>query len=145
MNVTIITNHLHLDLYGLSGIAVNKDYVGMAFKLSGNMWQIVKSNNIKNKGMNVWVYEPNDSVFAGVELAETPQQNNGLEHKRITLTKYAYYKHTGPYQLIKQAGLNMTAELRAQGFETISPYIEIYGHWSSDESKLETELFMNLK
>lgn len=39
----------------------------------------------------------------------------------------------------------MRYELNQKGFETILPYIEIYGHWDSDESKLETELIMCLK
>jgi hypothetical protein len=32
-----------------------------------------------------------------------------------------------------------------RGFETTLPYIEIYGHWTNDETKLETELLMSLK
>jgi effector-binding domain-containing protein len=91
------------------------------------------------------VYEPDHKVFAGVELNEVPTQDTGLEQKNITLLKYAYYKHIGPYHLIKQSGQNMTDELSRKGFETTLPYIEIYGHWTNDESKLETELLMSLK
>lgn len=109
------------------------------------MWQIVKSKNLKNKGLNIWVYGQAHSVFAGVELNDIPNEDTGLELNNITLVKYAYYKHIGPYNLIKQTGLNMTEELRRQGYETILPYIEIYGHWTNDESKLETELLMSLK
>jgi effector-binding domain-containing protein len=145
MNVEIINENLRLDIYGFSGIAVNKDYAGTAFKLMDKMWQAVKSNNLKNKGINIWVYEPNEKVFAGVELNDTPEHDTGLEQKSITLTKYAYYKHIGPYNLIKQAGQNMRDELKSKGFETILPYIEIYGHWTNDETKLETELLMSLK
>ena len=145
MNVEIITDPLHLNMYGFSGIAINKDYAGTAFKLSGKMWQAVKSNNLKNKGLNIWVYEPGESVFAGVELNDIPNQDTGLEQKSITLSKYVYYKHIGPYHLIKQAGQNMITGLKNKGFETILPYIEIYGHWTQDENKLETELFMCLK
>jgi effector-binding domain-containing protein len=145
MNVEIIDQPLRLTLYGFSGIAMNKDYAGTAFKLSDKMWKAVKSNNLKNKGLNVWVYDQNESVFAGVELYEIPSQEIGLEHKNITLSKYAYYKHIGPYNLIKQAGQNMRDELKSKGLETKLPYIEIYGHWTNDETKLETELFFCLK
>ena len=69
----------------------------------------------------------------------------GLEQKNITLQKYAYYKHIGPYRLIKLAGQNMTVELSGKGYETELPYIEIYGHWTNDETKLETEMLMSLK
>ena len=39
----------------------------------------------------------------------------------------------------------MQEELRSKGFETTLPYIEIYGHWNSDETKTETELLMSLR
>ena len=145
MNLEIINEPLRLDIYGFSGIAINKDYSGTAFKLMERMWQTVKSNNLKNKGLNIWVYEQDQNVFAGVELIDIPNQDTGLEQKRITLPRYAYYKHIGPYNLIKQAGENMTDDLKRKGFETILPYVEIYGHWTNDETKLETELLMSLK
>jgi len=145
MNVTIINEPLSLNVYGFSGIAVHKDYAGTAFKLMDKMWQIVKAKNLNNKGLNIWVYGQDDTVFAGVELNDIPGKDTGLENKNITLLKYAYYKHIGPYHLIKQAGQNMTAELQRQGYKTILPYIEIYGHWTNDETKLETELLMCLQ
>jgi len=145
MHVEIIEKELHLSLHGFSGTAMNKDYSGTALTLMGKMWEAVKSNKLKNKGLNIWVYEPNEKVFAGVELIDIPEPGTGLEQKNIKLTKYAYFKHIGPYSLIKQAGQKMNEELRSRGFETILPYIEIYGHWESDETKLETELLMSLK
>ncbi|MGC4099796.1 GyrI-like domain-containing protein [Ferruginibacter sp.] len=145
MNIEIITEPLQLNIYGFSGIAVNNEYAKTAFSLMDRMWKIVKTNNLKNKGMNIWVYEPGNSVFAGVELIDKAGSEMGLERKDITLSKYAYYKHIGPYHLIKQSGQSMTAELKAKGYETVLPYIEIYGHWTNDESKLETELLMSLK
>jgi len=140
MNVEIIDKPLMLTLHGFSGVAVNRDYAGAAFKLMDKMWQSVKSNNLKNKGLNIWVYEQNESVFAGVELNDIPNHDTGLEQKTITLLKYAYYKHIGPYHLIKKSGQNIIDDLRSRGFETSLPYIEIYGHWTNDETKLETEL-----
>lgn len=143
MNIQIIEKPFTLHLYGFSGMAYNKDYTGAAFKLSGKMWDVVKSNNLENKGENVWVYDANDMVFAGVELNETPTGATGLEHKSMMLTKYAYYKHTGPYTLIKQAGLSMHAAIKSSFIPGL-PYIEIYGHWTSDETRLETALLVSL-
>lgn len=139
-----IRNNLTLDIHGFSGTAIGKDYAGTAFKLMDRMWQVVKSNNLKNKGMNIWVYEPGEKVFAGVELDSLPSQHTGLELKNLFLKKYAYYKHVGPYSLIKQTGEAMRNELKKRGLETGSPYIEIYGHWTNEEAKLETELLMSL-
>jgi effector-binding domain-containing protein len=145
MKVDIVEKNLRLDIYGFSGVAVNKDYSGTAFRLMDKMWQTVKTKELKNKGINIWVYEPNEKVFAGVELYDSSNRDTGLEHKAVDLPRYAYYKHVGPYSLLKKAGQNMIAELKTQGFDTILPYIEIYGHWTNDETKLETELLMCLK
>lgn len=145
MNVEIITTALELDVYGFSGIALNGDYAGTAFKLMDKMWQTVKSNELGNKGKNIWIYEQNHTVFAGVELDDIPKPDIMLEHKSLRFTKYAYYKHIGPYNLIKQTGQAMTNEIQKKGLEVTLPYVEIYGHWSNDESKLETELLMCLK
>lgn len=145
MNVEIINKEFSLDIYGFSGVALSEDYVGTAFQLMDKMWQTVKAKGLKHKGINIWVYEPNKKVFAGVQLDNTHNDDTGLERKKINLIKYAYYKHIGPYNLIKQVGLNMINELKNNGFETSDTYIEIYGHWTSDETKLETELLMSLK
>ncbi len=146
MNIEIITTNFQLDIYGFGDVAINKDYVGTAFKLSRKMWETIKDNGLKNKGINVWVYEAADKVFTGVELENPGDSNNyGLEQKKINLEKYAYYKHIGPYNLIKQRGKDMTNELVKQGFVIIPPYIEIYGHWTGDQAKSETELLMCLK
>ena len=109
------------------------------------MWHTVKLNNLQTKGLNIWVYDQNEKIFSGVELNDIPEYNTGLEQEIITLTKYAYYKHIGAYSLLKQVGQNLRDELKRKGFQTRLPYIEIYGHWTNDETKLETELLMNLK
>lgn len=147
MNIDIITQPFQSDIYGFGSVAVHKDYAATAFRLSGKMWDIIKNSRIKNKGKNIWVYGAADHVFAGVELENPTEESNasGLEKMTISIEKYAYYKHKGSYQLLKQAGQNMTRELTRQGFETRLPYIEIYGHWTNEESKLETELIMSLQ
>ncbi len=144
MTVEIINTILELEVYGFSGIAVNKDYAGTAFKLMDKMWQTVKANNLENKGLNIWIYEENEKIFAGVQLSNASKPDTGLERKIVCLKKYAYYKHTGPYNLLKQVGKIMTEEIKNKGFEIVYPHIEIYGHWTNDENKLETELFMAL-
>ncbi len=144
MKIEIIESPLTIEIFGFSGIALNKDSAGTAFALSGKMWEVVKEKGIRNKGKNIWIYDTNERVFAGIELENPGEDHASLEPKTISLPKYAYYKHIGPYNLIKQTGQSMTEEIRRRGFETELPYIEIYGHWNSDVSKLETELIMSL-
>ena|GEM_PF-391920 len=145
MTVEIFNTNFTLNLYGFSGIALNKEYVPTAFQLMDRMWKVVRSNNLKNDGFNVWVFDRGDNVFSGVALTDTPDPTLGLEQKTILLTKYASYKHIGPYSMIKQAGQNMRKELQKMGYESAMPYIEIYGHMTDDETGLETELLVALK
>ena len=144
MGTIIVDEPLTLQVYGLSGIAAGRDYAGTAFRLMDGMWKIVKGQKLKNKGKNIWVYEAGDRVFAGVEMEEDVRDVPGLERRDILLTKYAYYKHVGPYKLIGEAGGRMRDEVTRNGLTTGWPYIEIYGHWEKDEEKLETELIMAL-
>ena len=109
------------------------------------MWDVVKSEGLKHEGKNIWVYEQNEAIFTGIKLIEIPKGGTLLEHKKIGLPKYAWYRHIGPYRHIPQAGLEMKNELISRGFKTSYPYIEIYGHWTSDENKSETELLMNIE
>lgn len=140
MQVDIIDMPLQLTLHGFSGAAINKDYAGTAFRLMDKMWQIVKGNELANKGLNIWVYEPHDIVFAGVELDKTPVAAYGLEEKTILLPKYASCTHIGPYQAIPTTGRAMQEKLKQMGLKSVLPYIEIYGHYTNDENKLETQL-----
>lgn len=145
MPIEINHTPLRIHLHGFGGEATNQDPAGTAFRLMDKMWQVVRSKSIRNKGLNIWVYGPDRQVFAGVELEETPGAETGLEQKEILLLKYASCIHTGPYHLIRQTGQRMREELTSAGQDIILPYIEIYGHWDPDETKLETTLIMALK
>ena len=145
MKIEIINNELKLTVSGFSGIAANKNYAGTAFALMDKMWPVIKSKGLKHKGLNIWVYESDERVFAGVELEDPSTNDTGLEQKAISLTKYAYYKHIGSYSQLKQAGENMQNEIRKMGLKSGLPYVEIYGHWTNDETKLETELLVAIE
>jgi len=144
MDVEIINKAFNLTLYGFSGTAVNKNYGETGFRLMNKMWEKVRSNSLKHKGINVWVYGDHEEVFAGVELEDTPQTDTGMEVKQVSLAKYAYYKHIGPYSGLAQAYAKMRAYLAENNLKAVSPGVEIYGHWNQDESKLETEILMGL-
>ncbi|HLK29225.1 MAG TPA: GyrI-like domain-containing protein [Puia sp.] len=142
MEIEIINNNYLQQIHGFSGIAVNKEYMRTAFGLMDKMWETIEAEKLTHKGLNIWVYEPDEKIFAGVELNQTDNQDTNLEQKTINLIKYAYYKHIGPYHQLKKVGQEMRDELKTKGFTTIFPYIEIYGHWTNDETKLETELLI---
>lgn len=117
--------------------------------LLGRVWPMVKTNAIPNDGINRVVYDKDGdlcTVFAGVVLGDGPQSAAELfELKTVRLTRYAYWKHVGPYHLIPVTGVAMGKALEARGLQTGWPMVEVYGHWSKDESKLETETFVAIR
>jgi predicted transcriptional regulator YdeE len=147
MDIEVIASNFRLNIYGFGAIAENRDcYARTAFQLSGKMWEAVKASGLKNKGKNIWVYDSADRVFAGVEL-DNPEEGiqHGLQEMKINLGAYAYCRHTGPFNRLKQAGQEMIRELAREGYEVMFPSIEIYGHWTGDENQSETELLMCVK
>ena len=119
--------------------------------LLGRVWPVIKRGGIPNDGINRVVYDAEDggcTVFAGVVVgdgAETIARAAGLERKTVRLTRYAVWKHVGPYHLLPATGAAMAKTLEAGGHRTGWPLVEVYGHWTSDESKLETETFVELR
>jgi hypothetical protein len=67
-----------------------------------------------------------------------------LIHKTVSLPKYAYYKHIGPYSELKTTYKAAREEFKKAGIQTGLPSIEIYGHWTNDPSKLETEVLWSI-
>lgn len=145
MEIQIRNQPVTFDLYGFSGIAADRNYGKAGSQLGGKMWDIVRSRNLKHKGINHWVYESGNKMFVGVELEETPQDEVALEHRTFTLSKYLYARHIGPYHLLKNTYDAMRDTVQKQGMQTMSLSVEIYGHWNSDESKLETEILISVK
>jgi len=136
----ITSKNFNADVYGISGVAVKGNWADTGMKLMNKMWEQVKANNLKHKGINIWVYEEGDKMFAGVELEAPPPPGTGLELKQVRLPEYIYYKHIGPYDKIGEACTLVLEQLRQQSITTRFPYLEIYGHWTADPSKLETEM-----
>jgi effector-binding domain-containing protein len=143
MDIEIIDKPFTVELYGFSGVAVNRNFGETGMRLMNKMWGLVKSNQLKNKGVNVWVYE-NQNLFTGVELEETPGNNIGLEFKKVTLVKYVRYKHIGPYHKLYEANAHLREAVTAKGYKTAYPCLEIYGHATPNENESETDILVSL-
>lgn len=144
MPLEIINKPFDVSLYGFSGKILNKNYAGTGSPLMDAMWKEVKSKGIKNKGINYWVYEKDDMLFTGVELDQDPPPDINMDLKVISLSKYACWKHIGSYNKLKDAYSAMHSELEKRNMKFYYPFLEIYGHWTNDETKLETEILFAL-
>lgn len=140
-----IRKNLTLSLYGYSGIADRDNWARTGKQLMDRMWNEVRTLNLPNTGLNVWVYEEANHMFAGVELTAPPPPESSLEQKIITLPRYAYHKHLGPFDAITSTYAAARDELKKVGIQPILPYLEIYGHHHDDPAQQETELLWSIK
>ena len=145
MDIEVHEGPLFFDLYGLSGDVPNHDYAGTGMKLMNEMWPRVKNNGLPHKGINFWVYDSAKHMFTGVELSDPSGFGELLEHKRVTLNKYAYYKYVGPYNKLGDTHREFENELAAKGLTETGPRVERYGDWVEDETKLVTEIYIGVK
>lgn len=144
MALEIINEPFEVTLHGFSGKVLNKNYGGTGKPLMDAMWKEIKSGGIKNKGINHWVYDRGDMLFTGVELEQDLPAEYKMELKKIHLPRYVRWKHIGPYTNLKQAYDGMHAELAQRNMDFFFPFLEIYGHWTADENKLETDILFSL-
>ena len=133
-----------ISLYGFSGVAARQDWAETGKNLMDQLWREVRSQQLPNNGINIWVYDEGSLLFTGVGLTTPPPTGSPLESKTVLLPRYAYYKHIGPYDKIKATYEAAYAEFKKVGIQARLPYIEIYGHWTDDPSKLETELLWSI-
>ncbi|HUB60829.1 MAG TPA: GyrI-like domain-containing protein [Puia sp.] len=131
-------------LYGFSGVAAGQDWAGTGKALMNRLWQEIRAKQLPNTGLNIWVYEEGNQLFTGVELITPPPAGSPLESKTVSLPKYAYFKHIGPYTELKTAYEAAHEECKKVGVRARLPYVEIYGHLTDDPSRLETELLWSI-
>lgn len=139
-----IRKDFSITLYGFSGVAALQDWAGTGKRLMDRLWQEVRSQHLPNKGLNVWVYDEGDHLFTGVELETPPPAASPLEARTVTLPRYAYCQHLGPWSEIKAAHEKAREEFRRVGIRPRLPYIEIYGHHHDDPATQETELLWSI-
>lgn len=108
--------------------------------LLDRVWPVLRQHKIPNRGRNHVVYGPNDDVFAGVEADVADAASIGLENREVQLDRYIYGKHVGPYNLLPGACELLRKWVESQGYRPVAPLVEIYGHWTDDQSKLEIEM-----
>jgi predicted transcriptional regulator YdeE len=146
MEPVIINQRKSFTLFGFSKTHdKNKAYSETIFELLDKVWEEVRNNGLSHTGINHIVYESGHIMFAGIELVSPPNEDSLLEKKDVILEKYAYCKHIGPYRELDKTYESIQSTVKALGEHHELPLLEVYGHWKEDESKLETEIFYNLK
>ena len=126
-----------------------KSYGAEIIGLLNRVWPVIKGHGggqpVPNTGINWAVYGEHGWMFAGVE-ADVPDAGAiGLERTTVRLTRYAEWKHIGPYGKLAAACEDLHTAVAAMGFRAAGPLVEVYGHWTQDESKLETTILLQIE
>ncbi|MCC6662074.1 MAG: hypothetical protein IT437_14455 [Phycisphaerales bacterium] len=129
----------------ITGVSCRHDpgrsYGEEIISLLDRVWPRVRG--ARHDGINRVVYDNGGMVYAGVVVEGALP--DGLERRRVRLGRHAYWKHVGPYRLIGATGDAMRAALARRGVQTALPMVEVYGHWTQDESRLETETLVAVR
>lgn len=146
MEEVIINQSKTFTLYGFSKLHdQNKPFSATIFELLDQVWEEVRNKKLSHTGINHVVYENGHHMFAGIELISPPEGDSSLEKKIIHFQKYAFRRHIGPYSKLDESYQEIRSLVENSGEALELPLIEVYGHWTEDESKLETDIFHNLK
>jgi hypothetical protein len=148
VTTTIIDSPFARTLCGTSGMHdPAKSYGQEIIALLDRVWPWIKQAKATTTGINHVIYGADGAMFAGVELtsAFAYPASSGLEMRSVALPRYAYHKHVGPYAAIPGAFQRMEEEIRRRGLVPVKPVVEIYGHWTDDDSKLETDLLISVE
>ncbi|MEZ4619590.1 MAG: hypothetical protein R2867_29355 [Caldilineaceae bacterium] len=136
---------MHISLFGHRGSRNGVAVPVVGKRLMDALWREIQTQGIKTKGINHWVYLPNDELFTGVELADAQcRQDLPVEQLTVSLARYLRYRHIGPYAMLPQIWPQLLDQLRQRGETPTPPHLEIYGHWQSDETKCETTILIGL-
>lgn len=122
--------------------------IGSLIRTSG-VWELMKARNIKSTGHNVVVYwdEPGAHLMAspqgipvdiGAEVIEPFEGDAELACTSTPSGRFISALHVGPYSQLGEAYDTLIDFARSEGLQLSGPYWEFYGHWTDDESKLET-------
>ncbi len=145
MSVEWIETPFRRRLFGLAAAHdPAKSYGQELIGLLDTIWRTVREGGYATTGINHALYAQNGDLFAGVEPADDTVVLPGLLLREISIGRYAFYRHTGPYRGIGAAHERVIAEIRARGLAQAWPVIEVYGHWTEDEAKLVTDLIYPL-
>jgi effector-binding domain-containing protein len=108
----------------------------------GEVWNFVRANGIAGAGRHVAVYL--DCVMhleVGVEVSG-PIQGDGNVVPSVTPSGLvATTMHVGPYSQLGKAYDALNEWCKGHERTPAGVYWEIYGHWTDDETRLETEVF----
>ena len=114
------------------------------------VWEMIRKDNLKTLGLNVAIYysreegAPPASDFgfvAGVLVDGDAGRPAGLEVLETPAGPCAHAELIGDYGLIPEVHRQIRDWCRANGRRLAGVNLEIYGHWTGDQSQARTDVY----
>lgn len=113
------------------------------------VWAFLKTHDTlrRDGGHNVFLYHHPDNrddpmqIDFGVEVAQPFTAQDGIECIETPAGEAARTLYVGPYSQMHPAHQAIHSWCRENGRRIGAMSWEVYGDWTEDESKLETEIF----
>ncbi len=118
------------------------------------VWEVIRRDNLKTLGLNVAIYDgaeegassSTDFAFvAGVLVDGEVAQAEGLEVLVTPSGSCAHVELIGDYALIPEVHRQIRDWCRANGRRLAGVNLEIYGHWTGDQSQARTDVYYLLR
>ena len=118
----------------------------------GVVWSLIRTQGLQGAGRHIAVYHANQAdpnapmdLEIGVEFT-APFANQGEVLATATPAgKVVTVTYTGPYAGLREAHNAIHAWCASHGHTPSGVSWELYGHWTDDVSKLQTDVFYLLK
>jgi effector-binding domain-containing protein len=117
-------------------------------ELLDQVWPYVKEHKIQTTGINVVLYRPEPEglqMEAGAWVTSAFPESPQVVQRSTPGGMVATTTHVGPYQGIPAAHDAIAKWCRDNHRERAGPNWEVYGHWTDDPAKLQTDIFHLLR
>lgn len=112
------------------------------------VYEGLKKAGVSRTGKNIVLYDDHSDemeIEAGVEVSEPIKQGDSVVPSVLPSGAVAKTLHTGSYADLHKAHQAIKDWCEDKDPKLAGPNWEIYGHWSDDESKLETDVYYLLR
>jgi effector-binding domain-containing protein len=112
------------------------------------VYEGLKKAGVSRTGKNIVLYDDHSDemeIEVGVEVSEPIEANERVVPSVLPSGAVAKTLHTGSYADLHKAHRAIQDWCEDNDQKLAGPNWEIYGHWSDDESKLETDVYYLLR
>jgi effector-binding domain-containing protein len=112
----------------------------------GTVWAVLRSQQVSGAGRHVAVYYDGQiNLEVGAEVDPSFAGYGEVVASHTPAGTVATTTHLGPYHLLVGAHEAVLKHCRDHGHALAGPSWEVYGHWTDDPARLQTDVYYLLQ